>query len=241
MRKNYYLVTLFVLLFAFSFKVSASTCKNERVLELSSLANNVNVSYQEYETNPGAVSGGEGSEEFSDNFVGHYITIYNLVDDLNVAIVREDTKKTAVVTSADMNDEGVIYIDAGEAGKIKNFNIYIRSNDSNCQNEVLKTLILTTPMYNNYSQYESCKENPDFELCQEFTTFDYSGMTDSTFRAKLDEYKEKKAEEEKNANSPIYNIGKFLGTYWWIVIILVIAIIIIVLVYKIKRKKSRLV
>ena len=246
MRKNYYLVTLFVLLFAFSFKVSASTCKNERVMELTSLANNVNVSYQEYEQ----LVDEYDSEMFADEedshikvtYPSYYLTVYNLVDDLNVSVSRNDTNQVIIATSKDKDEDGVVYFDTGFATRVKTFTVKIRSNDSNCQNEVLKTLTLTTPMFNKMSLYHDCEENPEFSLCQKFTSVDYSNVTPQDFDKKLSEYKVQKEEEEKKANSIWYNIGNFLSKYMWFIIIPIVVIVIaIIVIYVIRRKKSRLV
>lgn len=246
MKKKSYFIMLFLLLFAVTVKVKASTCSNERILELSSLANNVNVSYQEYDivevvNNPEPAEGNE-DETYERKFPGYYITIYNLEDGLNVAVKRDDTNKVVTVSSEDKQDDGVVYIDAGAAGKVKTFTIAIRSNDSNCKNEILQTKTLITPMYNFFSSYEICKENPDFNICKEFTTVDYSSLTDAEFMTKLDEYKVQKVEEEKKQKSIIYNVGKFLSQYGWYIIAIVLVIVIaIIVIYIIRRKKSRLV
>lgn len=226
--------------------VKASTCSDKRVLELSSLANNVNVSYQQYDK----VVDEYDSEIFVDEddtsvkstFPAYYLTIYNLPKDLNVSVIRNDTKKNVVVYDDNKEEDGVIYIDTGYAAKVKLFTIKVRSNDSNCKNEILKTMAVTTPMYNKFSQYNSCQENPDFKLCQQFTTTDYSDVTNSQFIEKLNEYKVQKEEEEKRKNSLFYNIGKFISKYrWYIIIPIVIIGVALIVIYIIRRKKSRLV
>lgn len=246
MKRKNYLLLLFLLMFVVTLKVKASTCSNERILELSSLANNVNVSYQEYDIketvdNPYP---GEGNEEetYETSFPGYYLTIYNLDDGLNVAVKRDDTNKVVTVNSEDKDADGVVYIDTGAAGKVKTFTIAIRSNDSNCKNEILQTKVMTTPMYNFFSSYDVCKDNPDFDICKEFTTVDYSNLTDAEFMDKLDEYKVQKAEEEKKQKSIIYQVGKFLSDYkWYIIISILVIVVAIIVIYVIRRKKSRLV
>lgn len=246
MKKKNYLFLMLVLFFTLTIKVNASTCSSERSLELSSLANNVNVSYQVYDK----VIDEYDSETFTDEddtsvkhtYPGYYLTIYNLIDDLNVTIQRDDTQKVVELNSSNKNEEGIVYVDTGLAGKIKNYTVKIRSNDSNCQNEILKTVVITTPMYNDFSKYEVCQENPEFNLCQEFTTVDYSEVSNSTFMTKLDEYKKQKAEDEKKKNSIIHNILVFLNTYkWYIIIPIIVLVIAIIVIYIIRRKKSRLV
>ena len=241
MEEKKKIIFLFLLMFAFSIKVCASTCSDARILELSSLANNVNVSYEKENRISDTYVAAETNETTNDTYPAFYVTIYKLTKDLNVSITRDDIKKTVYANAEDAYDDGVIYVDAGFATMVKTFTIKIRSNDSNCQNEVLKTVVVTTPMYNIHSQYEVCKENPDFDLCQEFTTVDYSEVTDTSFSAKLDEYKEQKAKEEKRANSIFYKIASFISKYRWIFITIAVLVIAYVIYFFIKRKKSRLV
>ena len=246
MKKVSYYVLLFLMGMMVTIGVKASTCSDERVLELSSLANNVNVSYQQYDKLVDEFDSETFTEEddsiVKSTYPAYYLTIYNLPDDLNASIIRNDTSKNVVVYGKDKEEDGVVYVDTGYAAKVKLFTIKIRSNDSNCKNEILKTVAVTTPMYNKFSTYNSCQENPDFNLCQQFTTTDYSDITNSQFVSKLNEYKEKKAEEEKMQKSIFYRIGKFLGTYMWYIIIPVVIIgVALIVIYIIRRKKSRLV
>ena len=246
MKKKSYFIMLFLLMLTLTVKVKASTCSDQRVLDLSSLANNVNVSYQQYDK----LIEEYDSETFTDEedsivkhtYPAYYLTIYNLTDDLNVSVTRDDTSKVVTASSKDKNADGVVYIDTDVATRVKMFTVKIRSNDSNCKNEVLKTTVINTPMYNQLSTYNACQEYPDFDLCQQFTTNDYSNVTSVDFTKKLEEYKVQKAEEEKKQKSIIYNIGKFISTYRWYIIIPAIIIgVALIVIYIIRRKKSRLV
>lgn len=250
MKKKRIYVLLFLLgvLFTTGTSVKASTCTDDRIIQLSSLANDVKVSYQEYDKlideydSEVLVGDDEGSSFVKHTYPAYYLTIYNLPDDLNVSVIRNDDKKDIVVYAKDKDKDGVIYIDTGIAGKVKMFTVKIRSNDSSCKNEVVKAVAVSTPMYNEFSTFESCQEYPEFELCKKYTSVDYSEITMPEFTKKLEEYKEKKIEEEKKQKSIFYNIGKFLSTYkWYIIIPIVIIGVALIVIYIIRRKKSRLV
>ena len=246
MKKNSCYILLILLSVFITYGVKASTCSDKRILELSSLANNVNVSYQQYDKLVDEFDSetfvDDGDSIVKSTYPAYYLTIYNLPKELNASIIRNDTTKNVVVYESDKKEDGVVYVDTGYAGKVKLFTIKIRSNDSNCKNEILKTIAITTPMYNKFSTYNSCIENPDFNLCQQFTTTDYSDVTTAQFEEKLEEFKIKKNEEEKWKKSLIYNIGKFISTYrWYIIIPIVILGVALIVIYIIKRKKSRLV
>ena len=234
------ILLFFALMFVSLASVKASTCSDARILELSSLANNVNVGTEkEYRVEQTYTD--DNGETSEDMFPAFYLTIYNLTDDLNVSIYREDTEKTIYAKYKDVDDDGILYVDAGYATIVKNFVVKIRSNDSSCKNEVLKTVTVTTPMYNLNSQYEACKNNSEFSMCKEFTTVDYSDVSQESFNAELNKYKEEKAKEEKRVNSIFYKLAKFISKYRWIFITVIIIAIAFAVVYFINRKKSRLV
>ena len=247
MKKNSLFILLFLTSMFITVGVKASTCSDERVIELSSLANNVNVSYQQYdkfveEYISESFTGEDDDSKVVATYPAYYLTIYNLPEDLNVSVVRSDSDKDIEVTSKDKKEDGVIYIDTGYATNVKLFTIKIRSNDSNCGDEIMKTVAITTPMFNKLSMNASCQDNPDFKLCQQFTTTDYSDVIDSQFQQKLEEYKAQKAGEEKKQNSILYNISKFVSKYRWYIIIPVVIIgVALIVIYIIRRKKSRLI
>ncbi len=239
--KKRFLLLFFALMFVSLSNVKASTCSNERILELSSLANNIKVSTQKDMRVSEKTFSEELNEEIESTFPAFYVTIFNLPDDLNVSVTREDTHKTVYANTKNLNSDGVLYIDAGFATMVKTFTIKIRSNDSSCKNEVLKTVTVSTPMYNLNSQYSVCKENSDFSMCKEFTTVDYSDVSQSKFDEELEKYKEEKAKEEKRENSIFVKLANFISEYRWIFITAIIIAIAFAVVYIINRKKSRLV
>lgn len=241
MKKIRKFLLLILLSIIFMPKVWASTCSDSRIMELTSAATNVKVNYEEYKLeDPNYVD-----EIFGDNNTGEYphfyVTIHNLTDDLNAVILREDTKKSIEVYSKDKDDDGVIYVDAGAATSVKNFKVTIRSNNSNCKNEVLRTAVVTIPMYNVFSEYDTCVDYPDFELCKKFVSSDYKDLSDRDFTTKLEKYKEDKKEEEKRQNSFTYKVAQFLNQYGIYIIIALIVMIAAVIYYLIRRKKRRLV
>ncbi len=238
--KKKLLFLFFTLMFVSLTNVKAD-CSDARTLELSSLANNVNVGMEKELRAVDEYTAYETGEKVKDVFPAFYVTVYNLTKDLNVAITREETQKTGYLTYKDIDEDGVLYIDAGVADMVKNFTVKIRSNDSNCKNKVLKTVTVTTPMYNLNSQYDVCKDNMDFNMCKEFTTVDYSDITQDQFHEELEKYKEEKAKEEKRENSIFNKIAKFISKYRWIFITVIIVAVAFAVVYFINRKKSRLV
>lgn len=243
MKKRNLFILGVLAMFAFSIRVSASTCSDTRFSELSTLASNVNVNYEKYRI----IYGVHQDEQYDvsssqlDSYPGFKLAIYNLPKDLNAAVIREDTKKALVATSADANEQGIVLIDTGEATSVKTFTVQVRSNDSNCKNEILRTFTVTTPMYNRFYDLEACTNNKEFSLCQEFTNIDYSDIDEIEFTEKVENYVEEKKKEEERNNSFWGKISYFIGKYYIYVIIVVLLVAGIVFIYIYRRKKSRLV
>lgn len=238
MKKRLLLITMTSFLMMLSFNVkAASTCSSEREMELSSLANNVNVDYINYEK---AMDDGMLEGEEVGTSPAFYIRVYNLSSDLNLKVNLDGSKNYTYVSSTDAADDGVIYLDNSFADSINNYNLTIRSNDSNCQNEVLRTITITLPMFNYFYVNGECEANADFYLCQEFTTTDYSDVKYSTFTSELETYKEEKAKEEAKKSTITYKTFNFVKTYKWFFIaggIIILGVIITIIIIKKKRSK----
>ena len=68
----------------------------------------------------------------------------------------------------------------------------------------LRTIKLTLPKFNFYSQLAACQDIPDYYLCQEYTTFEVDG---ATFYNKVDEYKAKLLTLEEAGDMELDNNG----------------------------------
>ena len=102
-------------------------------------------------------------------------------------------------------------------------------------------MTVTTPMFNKFSKYDLCENNKNYELCQEFTSIDYSEISDLKFTDKVKEYEVQRQEEEKRESSPIYNLAKFIKKYLVIIVIVIVLLMIAVIIRAYSRKKSRLI
>lgn len=217
-----------------------SFCSDQREMELSALANNVNVNYMRYEKHSNPYISETFGVETTDVIDGFYIAIFNLTDDLNAKIVSGNSKKSIVVSSKNANDDGVVYIDVGEATTIKNYTVSIRSNDDNCMNEVLKVKAVTIPMKNDFYDYALCQENPEFVMCSEYTMIDYSEVSDREFSEKLNEYIGKQNNDDNNKESFFKSIYLFLKRNVSTILIIGGVVIVVggaVYIYHIRKKR----
>ena len=215
-------------LFAFFFMVCAgkvnalSTCTMERNIELTGLASNINVDYVEYKVEHGNDYFADLEDGQTDFEPGFYIRIYNLTDDLKVEIKNSNSKEPTIAYKDDANDDGIIYYDSGYPGDIKNYNIIIRSNDINCEDQVIRQLAVTIPKLNSFYDMDVCRDNQDFALCQEYTSVDYSKVTDQQFMKQVEDFQQRKNEQKRKEASFWYRLLMFMKRYLWLFITLIV-------------------
>lgn len=161
MKRVYkYLLVFLGSLFLFPL-VSNAECSYERQAELSKIASNVQFSYT-YEVV-------EGTPQFNVNIINLTNDIYvQYTNDMFRPIISGVGEKTI----------------AGTNGSTMNFAIY--SNDNNCRGEKIITKYLNIPKFNDLSNTDECKKNPNFKYCQVWT--DNESITTEQFKTTLEEY-----------------------------------------------------
>ena len=236
MNKKYF--SLFVVLFLMLLAVpvrAASTCSDERNIELTSLANNVNVDTLEYEK---AMNDDGDQTVYQPAF---YVRVFNLTKDLNLKVEQVGSKKISYFDSTNVASDGIIYLDSDLANHVKQYNITIRSNDVACKNQVLRKVQITTPQFNTFTLSSGCngEDLKDFYLCQKFVDKDISKLTQEDFNIEVNKYRE---ENKKNKN----NIGKKTSSFFiknGKVIIIIAAIVagVVVILVLINKKRKKLI
>lgn len=209
MKKRYLLGIVMTLCFL---PITAKAdCSNERLAELSKIADNVKLSYT-YEI-------GNSGAEFK-------VKINNISNDIYVS---NSAYEKQYFGNGEV-DDSYIYT----SGTSLTYTIY--SNDNSCKGEALTSKYLTLPYYNNFSSLQECADNPNFGYCKKWS--DTSNLTMNEFEKALAEYKNtgknvKTKEEAKTSWWDNYKYYVFAGTG-----VLVVAIVIIVIVFVRKRKKD---
>lgn len=249
-----------VLAFFMSLKVAnaASTCDYSEQVNLSSAASVVQANY-EIVTDIVYVSTGlpapddvtEEDVSFdSDYALSQKINVFllNLSDDVYVE-VKNNLGFNETYTYAN-TDSGKIMFFSGDLSDILTFTFTIYSNSSNCKGESLRTLSLTTPKYNTFSDYNACDLIPDFSYCQEFITTPFyateqeiSGYIFDEFYKKQEELKQEKQETESK-KSFFDKVKDFLNQYryWFIGIFVIIVFVgVATTVIILKKRRSRII
>ena len=118
--------------------------------------------------------------------------------------------------------------------------IFIKSNDSNCKDEILSTKYVTLPKYNIYYGDENCKGIEDYTLCQRWGSFSVSNYEE--YETKINKYKanltkEKIVTEKEDEETFFEQIKDFLYNNYIFILIGIIVISLIIIYYL--RKNDR--
>lgn len=202
MRKNILYVLIIIIGMVITVPVFAeeeSLCPLETKTSLRVAASNVTVNYQPievaYDNEPNAPADTSGAVEYFFD-----IKIYNVNSDLMVKIKSENDYADGVeVTYKNIQKDGAIHVRKRVGNKLTNvvFEVYGSSSTGGCAVEVLRTIRLTLPKYNNLAEREVCTEVPEFYMCQKYITYN---VDPANFSKEITKYKEK-LEEQQNASN----------------------------------------
>jgi len=230
------IITFFILMFLINIDVTNAACSNEDKMSLNTKAANIKASYEIKE------------EYFGNEYRGHTeywfdISIMNVSEEFYITVTNDYDKTTQTYRSSDTVN-GIITFKWDKVSEVTNLTIKAyTSNSTNCPDESMKTLYLTLPRYNTFSNRAICEDYPDHDYCQKFVTF--KEIDESTFITKITEKIEKEEikEEEKNEDKDINLMDKiinFVDDYKVFILGgLVLILVIIIFIAKKKNKKQR--
>ena len=89
--------------------------------------------------------------------------------------------------------DGSITVRIPSVTEVAEYKIEVYSRGTFCNGEVIRTIKITIPKYNFFSQLEACDGISEFYLCQEYITFN---IDKSSFYKQTADYKEKKDNPE---------------------------------------------
>ena len=169
-------------------KVQAAECSAVDKNEIKAKASNVRINY---------VPGIENvkTKDFDDREVdaqSRYIDIkiFNLSSDLFMRVKSSDDNikiDETLVDYRNMGPDGAITIRVPALDIVQEYVFEVFSYSDNCKGEIVRTIRLTIPKYNTYSQLDICSDIKEFYLCQEYITFD---INKDRFFDQVNDYKE---------------------------------------------------
>ncbi len=241
---------------------AAKTCSTSEQAEINSQVSNMRGAYQEMEepldpndyVSPNAEDNepadvGEvnpNDEEILTTLSYFDISITNMTDKFYLVVTNDydDEKQTFYYSDA---KDGIITFPWYNLDAVTTFTIEVyTSNNTGCPNELQRTITVRTPRYNEFYESVACEENPKFNLCQKFVTFDY--IESGEFQTRLDAYLKV---DDDNADTPkekdkntLEEIKDFVANnkYYFIgggIAILVIAGVVIAVIVR-KQRSSEL-
>ncbi len=172
----------------------------------------------------------------------YHVYITNITEELYVTVYDEIQDKTTTYQYSD-TDKGTLVIDQEEFEMIDHFTITVYSSDkTQCPDTKLYTTYLTTPKYNQLSNYAICEGAEEFYLCHEYLSVepnasdDFETLVENFKAGKIDKSGEKKEDEKAKSKT----FGDLIKEYK-VIIIGVSAFVIIVgatVIIVVKKKRG---
>lgn len=218
--KRIILIVSLLFLLPISVQAKANTnCDYTLLANLKSLASNINVSYDYYI---------ESNEAYFN------VTINNITPDIYIV----DNVTNVTYNYQNTNAGEVIINNYKDVTKLQ-YSVY--SSDNNCNGELLSTLYITLPTYNQYSSDPVCDDIKDYSLCQRWNPFN---GTYEDFITRVNNYKNSKVveedpieEEKKDITSLLDKLGTLYSKYY-IILYVIIILPSIIIIYR-HNKKSK--
>ncbi len=249
MEKNKFILPIIIMLVSFLLinigtvlAEGEAACSNAELGKLREEASKIRATYV-----PGEVSAGKAQMDMGDEKETFEqvldLKLYNVSE--NFVFKYDYSGKNVKPNSfyrtyGDYNPEDKsITVRQKALNAIISYTITVYPASGACSGQVLRTIRITLPKYNVYSNLEMCQGIQDYYLCSPYVTTDFDS---STFYDKVDSYKakmlENKETEEKDNNSLISNALSGVKKHKYLVVGLIVAIGVVVTVIILKRKKS---
>lgn len=241
-KENIFLMIMMaVSLFMFTGRVYAEeevkACTAMQLGELREIASNVKVTYVPktvvVQTDPDPET---GSTTYTAKYID--IKIYNMHSKLYIE-ASNDEGYEQVATIHDLGTDGTVTFRQEVLDRKINYVFTVKSTEYGCDNQVLRTVKLSLPIYNAYSQLDICSDIPDYYLCQEFVTSPVDG---ATFYDRVDAYKAKLLEqgdgEGEDNTGTINRTFANASKYKYLIVGVIVALGVVITVVIIKRKEN---
>ena len=243
MRKKakYILASLLMFCFITTSVNAEDECSYEKQVELNNLAATVKAVYEETGIDSGIsyIPEEEGDPDGEIMFPAFKVKILNLSDNIFVNIEGDGLESKSYYNSEVKNS--TVELEPRLADDIYKYTIEVRGNVEGCYGEKLRTIELVVPKYNEFSEYDICKDIPGFEYCQKYTTASLEGISMAEFAKRAEDYKKNhKSEIEKNEKKNV--IKNVLKNKKVITVLIVIAVLgVATATVLVIRRRSRLI
>lgn len=229
MVKKVFITILLSLFLGIGYVNAAEKCSYSDKAKLNSEAANIKVTYEIGSYN-------ETDIHISSNYYFD-ISILNLSDDFYMEIANNHDNDVDRIYSSKDGENHFYWRDIKELTTLT-FVVYSTSS-SKCPGEKIRTIRLSLPKYNEYSDYTLCEGREKSDLCQKFVTF--KDVNVSQFKEQVEKIKPVDPEnpEPEEKTSIIKIILDFIIMYKWPFIALVVIVLATIVIISIKKRKRR--
>lgn len=200
---------LFCILCFLSFVITANAeCDYETQVQLNTEASNVKINYEirreiiNMNTGEVAPEATDADVDFESEYAYQnniYISLLNLTENIYVELIGNNGSVRTIRYSDTEN--GSLELNGGTGDEIITYTVNIKSNNSNCTGDLLKTFEFITPKRNRFSGLLACKDVKEY-YCEPYVTYDINmtegEIIDRAMAAKEEEEKQQEEEENKN-------------------------------------------
>lgn len=208
MRRLKYLLFTIIMLVFMTVPVSAATCSYDEQAKLNSEVANIKTNYEvkqrvldksEYDV-PDEILGTELEDSYVLTADYMQINILNLTENVYVEVTNNQNDDIKTFHYEDATN-GNISFDQMDVNDLVTYTFKIYSSSkTGCADTLLKTLYLSLPRYNSFSEYTMCQDVPDYYLCKKYVNFEEVEFNDFVKEiTKEIERETEKKQEEANA------------------------------------------
>ena len=202
--------------------VKAVTCGYEEKAKLNNEIANVKTNYEikerildksEYSI-PDSLVGTEYEENYVAKTDYISVNVLNLTENMYVDVTNDYDNAQKIYQYSDTTN-GNLSFDWYEVKEIVTYTIKVyTSNTTGCSGELLKTLTVKLPRFNEYSDYSICENFPDYYLCQRYVTYEKVEFDSFASRMATEIEKKYQEENEEKENSKWYKkVGEFISKH----------------------------
>ncbi|MBQ8659237.1 MAG: hypothetical protein IJ475_00155 [Bacilli bacterium] len=240
-KKINYLFYVMGLAFMLLCNVNAESCPLEQRTALSAMANNISVTYEEV-TNSKYDENGVPFFDYSLD-----VKIYNMNSQMRMVVTNNQYNDQHNITYEDMDGKGIITLRQKDASQKTTYTFKVYGTSTDCYGKLLRTINLTLPKFNYFSQYTLCEDISEFYMCQKYVMYDFGELE---FLNGVEEYQKKIQAQENELNgdgeikdntSVISKVAKKVSDNKFLVAGVIIAVgVVVTIIVVIKKKGSDL-
>lgn len=231
------LITTLFLVITSTMSVNADTCPSSVNYDLNKKASYVKAAYTvDDKSITKKLIYGNSKSSYKIPIFTFKMSIYNIIDDIYV-VITNDVDSTSITVNPEDTQDGTYTFENNDAERVYNYTIEIKASNSECYGASLKTIKLTKPKYNAYSEYAYCNNSGSY-YCQKFISANLDVNSNQDFFKKIGINPDGTVKDEPKEDYIAKTI-KLNRTFYIIVSLVTMLItLIILLIPKIKKYRE---